>query len=95
MTYIKNGMRRAVTEGTAQSLNTSIVEVAAKSGTAQVGYGNTNTNSWIMGFFPFNKPRYAFVVLMERGPKAASGNATLVMRQVIDYMSLYAPEYLQ
>lgn len=95
MTYIKNGMRRAVTEGTAQSLNTSVVKVAAKSGTAQVGYGNTNTNSWIMGFFPFDKPRYAFVVLMERGPKAASGNATLVMRQVVDYMSIYTPEYLQ
>ncbi len=93
--YIKNGMRMAVTEGTARSLNTSLVEVAAKSGTAQVGYGNTNTNSWIIGYFPYSNPKYAFVVLMERGPKAASGNATLVMRQVIDYMSVYTPEYLK
>jgi penicillin-binding protein 2 len=93
--YIKEGMRRVVTEGTAQSLNTSVVKVAAKSGTAQVGLGNTNTNSWIIGFFPYDNPKYAFAILMERGPKVASGNATLVMRRIIDYMGMYTPDYLK
>lgn len=95
MKYIKEGMRMAVTEGTATSLNLKNVAVAAKSGTAQVGLGNTNTNSWIMGFFPYEKPRYAFVVMMERGPKAASGNATRVASQMIDYMTVYTSEYLK
>ena len=76
-------------------MNVKGVEVAAKSGTAQVGYGNTNTNSWIIGFFPYKNPRYAFAVLMERGPKAASGNATRVMAETLDYMSVYAPEYIK
>ncbi len=90
---IFEGMRMAVTEGTCLALNTPKVEVAAKSGTAQVGVGNTNTNSWVIGFFPYQKPRYAFALVMERGPKSASGNATRVMREVIDYMKDYTPEY--
>ncbi len=92
---IEEGMRMAVTGGTATALNLPLVQVAAKSGTAQVGLGNTNTNSWIIGFFPYDNPKYAFALVMERGPKAASGNATRVMSNVIDYMSVYTPEYLQ
>jgi len=90
---IHEGMRMAVTEGTATALNLANVKVAAKSGTAQVGLGNTNTNSWIIGFFPYDNPKYAFALVMERGPKAASGNATRVMSEVIDYISVYTPEY--
>ncbi len=95
MKVIHEGMRMAVTEGTATALNLANVKVAAKSGTAQVGLGNTNTNSWIVGFFPYENPKYSFAILMERGPKAASGNATRVMSEVIDYMSVYTPEYFK
>ena len=95
MKVIQEGMRMAVTGGTATALNLPTVQVAAKSGTAQVGFGNTNTNSWIIGFFPYDNPRYSFAILMEKGPKAASGNATRVMSEVIDYMSVYTPEYFK
>ncbi|MEI7688737.1 MAG: penicillin-binding transpeptidase domain-containing protein [Candidatus Nomurabacteria bacterium] len=95
MKVIQDGMRMAVTEGTATALNLPLVKVAAKSGTAQIGLGNTNTNSWIVGFFPYDNPRYSFAILMERGPKAASGNATRVMSEVVDYMSVYTPEYFK
>lgn len=95
MKIIQEGMRMAVTEGTAMALNLPKVKVGAKSGTAQVGYGNTNTNSWIIGFFPYDNPRYSFAVLLERGPKEASGNSTRVMSEVIDYISVYIPEYLE
>ncbi len=94
LAIIKAGMRDTVTEGTATALYLGTVKVAAKTGTAQVGLGNTNTNSWVIGFFPYDDPKYSFVILMERGPKAASGNATKVMSQIIDYMSVYTPEYL-
>jgi penicillin-binding protein 2 len=93
MKVIHEGMRMAVTEGTCMALNIPSVKVAAKSGTAQVGFGNTNTNSWIIGFFPYENPKYSFALVMERGPKEASGNATRVMSEVIDYMSIYTPEY--
>ncbi|HEY5588511.1 MAG TPA: penicillin-binding transpeptidase domain-containing protein [Candidatus Paceibacterota bacterium] len=95
MKVIYEGMRMAVTEGTCQALNIPSIKVAAKSGTAQVGFGNTNTNSWIIGFFPYDNPKYSFALVMERGPKAASGNATRVMSEVIDYMSVYTPDYLK
>jgi penicillin-binding protein 2 len=95
MKVIQEGMRQAVTSGTATALYLPGIEVAAKSGTAQVGLGNTNTNSWIIGYFPYDKPKYAFAVLMERGPKAASGNATRVMSEVVDYIKLNNPEYLE
>lgn len=94
MKVVEEGMRQAVTSGTATALNLPSVKVAAKSGTAQVGLGNTNTNSWIVGFFPYDNPKYSFAILMERGPKAASGNATRVMSEVVDYMSVYAKDYL-
>ncbi len=95
MKIIQDAMRHVVTEGTATALNLPGVKVAAKSGTAQVGVGNTNTNSWIVGFFPYDNPKYSFAILMERGPKAASGNATQVMKEVVDYMSVNTPEYLK
>lgn len=94
MKVIHEGMRMAVTEGTCMALNIPSVLVAAKSGTAQVGFGNTNTNSWIVGFFPYENPKYSFALVMERGPKEASGNATRVMSEVIDYIAIYTPEYL-
>jgi len=95
MEVIKEAMRQVVTSGTGTALNIPGVAVAAKSGTAQVGLGNTNTNSWIVGFFPYDNPKYTFAVLMERGPKAASGNATHVMSDVISYMSTNTPEYFK
>jgi penicillin-binding protein 2 len=93
MKVIHEGMRMAVTEGTCMALNLPSIPVAAKSGTAQVGLGNTNTNSWIIGFFPYENPKYSFALVMERGPKEASGNATRVMSEVIDYMNVYTREY--
>jgi cell division protein FtsI/penicillin-binding protein 2 len=65
-------MRRVVTEGTAHSLNNPDLHVAAKTGTAQIK-NNTRVNSWAIGFFPYEAPKYAFVVLMENGPKVSSG----------------------
>ena len=93
MKIIHEGMRMAVTEGTCMALNIPNISVAAKSGTAQVGLGNTNTNSWIVGFFPYENPKYAFALVLERGPKSASGNATRVMSEVVSYMKIYTSEY--
>ncbi len=66
------GMRMVVTEGTAQSLSNPNLRVAAKTGTAQIKQ-NTRVNSWAIGFFPYENPKYAFTVLMENGPKVSSG----------------------
>ena len=68
------GMRAVVIEGTAPSLNIPELAVAAKTGTAQIK-GNTRVNSWAIGFFPYEHPQYAFVVVMEDGPLIESSAA--------------------
>ncbi len=58
---LHEGMKKAVKEGTAKKLNFKEIPVAAKTGTAQIG---TKTRkryaAWIAGFFPADKPKYAF-----------------------------------
>ena len=88
------GMREAVEYGTAIALNVPYVEVAAKTGTAQVGTAKNKVNSWIIGFFPYENPRYAFTVMMESGPsQGESGGASSVMRGLFDWMYWNTPEY--
>jgi cell division protein FtsI/penicillin-binding protein 2 len=88
---VHDGMRMVVTEGTAQSLNHPDLPVAAKTGTAQIK-GNTRVNSWVIGFFPSDAPRYAFTVLMEDGPKVSSG-AAHAFKHVVQYLAEH-PETL-
>jgi penicillin-binding protein 2 len=88
-----DGMRQAVTAGTAVSLNVPYVAVAAKTGTAQIGVAKNRVNSSVIGFFPYENPKYAFTVMMESGPSVNSVNASYVMRQLLDWMSINTPEY--
>ncbi len=92
---VHDGMRQAVTYGTAVALNVPYVQVAAKTGTAQLGVSNTRVNSWIIGFFPYENPKYAFTIMMEAGPKTNSVSASTVMRQLLDWMSVNTPEYFK
>lgn len=92
---VRDGMRMAVTEGTASALNISGVKIAGKTGTAEVGGAKKYVNSWVIGFFPYENPRYAFAVVMEKGPYANLVGAPAVMRQFFDWMSIYTPEYLK
>lgn len=71
-TPVHEGMRMSVTDGTTKALADETIHVAAKSGTAQIK-NNTRVNSWVIGFFPYENPRFAFTVLMEDGPKVSSG----------------------
>lgn len=92
---VREGMRMAVTEGTGHGLNIKDIHIAAKTGTAQVGISNAYVNSWSIGFFPYENPHYAFVVMMERGPANNDVGATSVTRQIFDWMVQNTPEYLK
>lgn len=87
------GMRRAVEKGTASGLNVPYVSVAAKTGTAEIG--RSFIHSWVVGFFPFENPEYAFVVVMERGPYSNTTGGVYVMRQLLDWMNQNTPEYFK
>lgn len=92
---IHNGMRQSVTYGTSVALNVPYVKVAAKTGTAQLGIKLNRVNSWIIGFFPYENPKYAFTVMMESGPSTGSIGASSIMRQLLDWMSINTPEYFK
>lgn len=85
-TVIHDAMRKTVTEGTAQVANVPFVHVAIKTGTAQVGPKNSFMNSWSTGFFPYENPKYAFVIVMDKAKSTNETGATYVTRQVFDWI---------
>lgn len=92
---VREGMRDSVLEGTAKGLNVPYVAVAGKTGTAEVGTSKDHVHSWVTGFFPYEKPKYAFVVLMEYGPRKNVLGGVYVMRQLLDWMHTHAPHYFE
>lgn len=92
---VHEGMRLAVTEGTSQALSVPYVEIAAKSGTAELGVEKANVNSWITGFFPYKNPKYAFAIVLEKGSVHNLIGAAAAMREILDWMNLNAPEYFK
>ncbi len=91
---VREGMRQGVTEGTSQAINFPFVKVASKTGTAQLGVLKDEVNSWVVGFWPYDNPKYAYAVVMERGSKNNQFGAVLVMQNFLDWVHIYAPEYL-
>ncbi len=90
---VKEGMRMAVTEGTAKGLDLSNVEIAAKTGTAEIG--SKYVNSWVIGFAPYKNPKIAFAVVMEKGDRNNTIGALYVTRQAFEWLSGNRPDYLK
>lgn len=94
LAVVREGMRKGVTEALASAINLPYVSVAAKTGTAQTGTRNQYDNSWLIGFFPYEHPQYAFAVVLERGPEGAGEQAVNVMRELFDSLYLANSPYV-
>ncbi|MBI3632850.1 MAG: hypothetical protein HY226_01005 [Candidatus Vogelbacteria bacterium] len=94
---VKQGMREGVTDsdGTARALNVPQVTVAAKTGTAELGVSKALVNSWGVGFFPYEAPRYSFALVMEKGSRENTVGANLAIRNLIEWMAINTPEYFK
>lgn len=92
---VQEGMRDAVLYGTAKGLNMPNVEVAAKTGTAELGITKARVNSWAIGFFPYQNPKYAFAVVLEQGSRTNLIGGVATMRRILDWISIYKPEYFK
>jgi penicillin-binding protein 2 len=85
---VRQGMRMSVSEarGVISSLRYVPVQVAAKTGTAEFGLkdknGYSTAHAWVIGFYPYNEPKYAFAVLVEGG--GTSSVASYVMRDFLN-----------
>jgi penicillin-binding protein 2 len=90
-------MRKAVIQegGTARALDRADLAIAAKSGTAELGSTKAMVNSWIAGYFPYEEPQYAFILMMEYGPRTNTVGASRVMSEVFKWMKENRPEYFK
>jgi penicillin-binding protein 2 len=92
---VRQGMRLSVKEGTGTALNVPYVAIAGKSGTAELGVSKERVNSWMTGFWPYENPKYAFVVMLESGSVHNLIGAAAAMRQQLDWMHENTPEYFE
>lgn len=84
---IKQMMRETVIQGTASSLNGKTGwTLAAKTGTAQTGIKKDRFHKWMVGFAPYEQPRYAVVVLLRSVKDPTDARAQRIFEQVMNVL---------
>lgn len=82
---VREGMRDAVKYGTASGLSGYAVDIAAKTGTAEIG-DTGRVHSWSIGFLPYDEPKVAWAIVMENGPISNTIGATFVASEMIQWI---------
>lgn len=93
---VQEGMRMAVhmDGGTVRGLDRKDVAVAGKSGTAELDTKKTKVHTWVAGYFPYETPKYSFILFMENGPYANRVGAGKVMGEVFDWIAEHRPDMI-
>lgn len=95
----REGMRLAVVsprkDATVKSLNIGGIRIAAKTGTAQTGANNESMNSWSIGFWPAENPRYAYATVLEKAPAGTLSGAAPAMLPFFRWLVANKPEYVE
>jgi penicillin-binding protein 2 len=95
---VREGMRLAVTsnrsDATVKFFNIKGIELAAKTGTAQIGAHNEYMNSWSIGFWPASNPHYAYAVVLERARAGTPSGAAPGMLPFFQWLIANHPEYV-
>ena len=76
-------------------LNIPGFAIAAKTGTAQIGARNQWINSWSVGFWPADDPRYAYAVVLEKAPAGTLSGAAPALRPFFEWLIAAHPEYVR
>ncbi len=94
----REGMRMAVTsdrpDATVKALNIPGIQIAAKTGTAQLGSHNEYMNSWSIGFWPADNPKYAYAVVLEKAPAHTASGAAPGLQPFFYWLEKEHPEYV-
>lgn len=83
LAIVREGMRQAVTAGSAKSLDDLFFTSAGKTGTAQTGVYGKN-HGWFVGFAPYEDPEVVVAVLVEEGT-GGSTDAVPIAKEVLYY----------
>lgn len=80
---VAQGMRMAVTDGSARNMADLPVPIAGKTGTAQF-FDNQKTHAWFTSYAPYDNPQIAVTVLVEGG---GGGHeiAAPVAKEILNY----------
>ncbi len=87
------GMQESVHRGVAAALNVHGIDIAAKTGTAQLGLHNEHMNSWVVGFWPAENPQFAFAAVLEKAPAETLQGAAPALRSFFEWMVREQPAY--
>ncbi len=90
---VREGMIQGALKGTARAANVKGIDLAGKTGTAQLGNHNEYMNSWVMGFWPAHNPRFAFAVVLEKAPAHTPFGAAPTMNAFFRWLVDTQPEY--
>jgi penicillin-binding protein 2 len=93
---VRQGMRRAVTNGTAHRVNLEEVAVAGKTGTAEYPgprdeEGHLPTHAWFTAFAPYEQPEIALVVFVSGGHAGAKVAVPIAARILRTHFGLPQP----
>jgi len=96
LSIVRQGMRAAVTRGTAHRVNLAEVAVAGKTGTAEYpgppdSGGNLPTHAWFIAFAPYENPEIALVVFVSGGHEGAKVAVPIAAQILRAYFGLPTP----
>jgi len=96
LAFVRQGMREAVTRGTAWKVNYPDLAIAAKTGTAEFFgpkvAGHLPTHAWFTAFAPYDKPEVAVVVFVYNGGEGSEVAAPIAGEILRAYFNLPANE---
>lgn len=81
---VKKGLESAVNYGTASALSGLQIKVAGKTGTAELGPADL-IDSWFIGYFPAEKPKFAIVIVMEKRQSKNLTGAVYAAKQTLEW----------
>jgi len=89
-------MEAVISSGTGKTAALTEVKVAGKTATSQTGRimadGTEVLNTWFVGYFPAENPKWAVVVLAEQGKSGAESSAPIfreIARGILKYHSAH------
>ncbi|MCC6805413.1 MAG: penicillin-binding protein 2 [Anaerolineae bacterium] len=99
LAYVRQGMRLAVTGGTATTANLSYIEVAGKTGTAEycddvarpLGLckpGNWPAHAWFTAYAPYENPEILILGFIYNGGEGSANALPMVMETMEAYLRL-------
>ena len=82
---VREGMRQVVKSGSGRALSSLTLDIAGKTGTAEVG--SRQPHAWFTGFAPFDSPQIVVTILLENAGEGST-YAVPVAKDILQWWAL-------